>query len=206
MYSTQNEAISLILNEFIGNNNYHFYLRNHPNLSQVNNSQTAEVKKFNFDNFTLIDASSPVDTYSLMKSCNVIISFGSTIGIEATYHGKISILLGKSFYTNLDVVYEPSSFEQLYDLLYNYKNLKPKPKFSTLSYGYYMAQRGEEYKYFNYKGKSDSSFKGQLINRFNVSTFSFLLKYFSGFVKYLQKFKILYGKWPSISDFKKLKI
>ena len=206
LYTTQNEAIEKILKKFSGQNGYHFYVRNHPNLSHVNNSQTSELKNFNYENFTLVEAESPVDTYSLMQNCDIIICFGSTIGIEATYHGKISILLGKSFYSLLDAVYEPSSFDELFALISNARQLEPKPKGNTLSYGYYMACRGENYKYFDYKGKNGSSFSGIPIKRFYLKTVWFLIKYGWDIHAYIHKFRVLYGKKPSLGDLKKLKI
>lgn len=206
LFNTQNEAIQKIVQKYIDDEKYHFYLRVHPNLENVNNSQVKEILAFSYRNFTIIPANDPIDTYCLMLKSDLIISFGSTIGIEASFHGKTSICLGKSFYTGMDAVYEPKSFEELYALIESSTVLQPKPRMNTLPYAYYIINRGENYMNFNYKDKFNSSFKGIKIKRFYLISIIKSILYFKDYKIYRDKFKILYNRMPKIMDLNKLKI
>jgi hypothetical protein len=161
---------------------------------------------FSYRNLTVIPANDPIDTYYLMLKSDLIISFGSTIGIEASFHGKTSICLGKSFYTGMDAVYEPKSFEELYTLIESSTDLKPKSRMNTLPYAYYIINRGENYINFNYKDKFNSSFRGVKIKRFYFVSLIKSILYFKDIKNYRDKFKILYNRMPKFMDLNKLKI
>jgi hypothetical protein len=206
LFDTQNEAIRKIVTNYLHDDKYHFYLRVHPNLSNVNNSQVKEIAEFTFPNLTIIEADNPIDTYFLMVKSDLVISFGSTIGIEATFHGKISISLGKSFYSGMDAAYEPKSFDELYLLIASLENLQPKPKQNTYLYANYILNRGNDYKYFKYKNKFDSAYRGIKLKRFYFISIFMSLLYFREFIFYTKKFKILYKRFPKITDLKKLRI
>ena len=62
-----------------------------------------------------------------MRLSETIITFGSTIGVEATYMGKKSISIGDSLYKELNCTYNPKSFRELINQIQN-KNFKNKPK------------------------------------------------------------------------------
>lgn len=206
IYKTQNDAIRTIVTHFLNFNEFHFYLRNHPNLGNVNNAQTKEIAQFNFSNLTVISSFDSVDSYELVKSSDVVLSFGSTIGVEATYHGKISIMFGKSFYTNMDAVYEPKNFEELFKMIKNFKDLTPKSKENTFPYVFYISNRGEYFKQLKYNGKHNSFFKNVKIKRFYPISILLIVKYLISFSTFIKKFKVLYNKLPSILDLGKLKI
>jgi len=206
IYDTQNDAIRLLVEHFLEKPEFQFYLRNHPNLGDVDNAQTKEIDQFSFENLTVIPPYDQVDTYGLVEACDLIISFGSTIGVEATYFDKISIMLGKSFYSNLDAVFEPKSFNELFELIENYKNLRPKPKENTYPYAYYISKRGKSFTRLRYNGKNNSTYNEFKIKRFYPISIFFVVKYLFSLSSYFRKFKTLYNKFPSLMDFKKLKI
>jgi hypothetical protein len=136
----QDEAYTIkeIVSFFNENKNMHFYLRIHPNLSKQNNTQTEALKKLEakkHSNLTIIAPTSSVDSYELMLASNKIITFGSTTGVEATFWGKPSILLGKAIYENLECCYIPETFSELYKLIA--KPLKAKEKSKALPYGWW---------------------------------------------------------------------
>src|SRR5690606_29912875 len=84
---------------------------------------------------TVIEPASPVDSYGLIKASDVIVTSGSTIGMEAVYLDRPSILLGPSDYDLLGVVKTARSFEELRDLLRE-PDLPHDPA-SALPYGFY---------------------------------------------------------------------
>src|SRR5690606_20179770 len=95
IYSSQNDAITSIVKNYLKNPDFHFYLRVHPNLGKLDNAQSKEIEKMDFKNLTVIPAFSKIDSYALMDACDKTITFGSSIGLEATYWRKPSILFGK---------------------------------------------------------------------------------------------------------------
>ncbi len=137
----------------------HLYLRIHPNLAKLDNSQTRGLAALAAPCLTVIPARAPIDTYALMRSASVVLSFGSTAGAEAVYWGRPSILAGHSFYENLGGTYNPRSHEELMDLLR--APLEPKPRDGILRYGFHFATRGEPFRYFMGQGYYAGRFKGR---------------------------------------------
>lgn len=206
LFDTQNEAIEKIMSHFANNSETHFYLRVHPNLGKVDNVQMREIEKFDFPNLTVIGPNEPIDTYAMMMACDKTIVFGSTSGIEATYWGKASILLGKSFYYYMkDTCYKPESFEELYSLI-STENLPPKSQEACLPYGYYFSTYGIKTKYFEYKGLNNSTFKGKRIKKWYPSTFLYAVRYLFQSRKWAKAYRAALGKRLRLNDLFRYKI
>ncbi|MGB1040232.1 MAG: hypothetical protein ACPGVD_05120 [Flavobacteriales bacterium] len=206
MFKTQNEAIVKIANHFEGNDDFHFYLRVHPNLGKVKNIQIEEIRKMNYPNLTIIQPDSPIDTYGMMDACEKTIVFGSTSGIEATYWGNASILMGKAYYYLLkDSCYKPKSFDELYDLIED-RDLKPMPQEACLPYGFYYTNVGKASSSFENQGLNNSYFKGKKIKKWYPSTFVFFFKYLKDLKKWKFAYKSALGKRLPLSDFFRYKI
>lgn len=125
----------------------HVYLRIHPNVARSHRSSLDPWLAFDSPVLTTILPESPVDTYGLMDAANKIVTFGSTMGIEAAYWGKPSVLVGRSFYSELGSVYRPSTREEL-ELLLMQNDLPARPIEGALKYGGYIATHGEYYRYY----------------------------------------------------------
>ncbi len=65
----------------------------------------------------VIAPDSPVDTYALLEASDVVVTGGSTVGIEAVYWGTPSILLGPSMYDAWGAVHKARNPEVLFELL-----------------------------------------------------------------------------------------
>jgi hypothetical protein len=139
--------------------NVRLYLRVHPHLRGVNNEFTRSLWALRNDRFIVIPADSPVSSYALLHSSKTVLTCGSTLGIEACYHGKPSVLAGKSYFWNLGAGYAPSCHAELLDLLS--RPLAPKPVEPALKYGYFMETFGEPFKYFKAESYHQGTFKGQ---------------------------------------------
>lgn len=118
-FKTQADGVFLISDMLkIKNENINIYYRMHPNLAYLDNPEiTNELKLDNLENVTVIPPESKISTYKMMKESDLVITFGSTIGIEALYHSKNAIMIGKSFYMNLPGVVSVKSKEELADAL-----------------------------------------------------------------------------------------
>ncbi|MEZ0184338.1 hypothetical protein AB9T89_19000 [Flavobacterium oncorhynchi] len=145
VYDDETEAIWDICKKFENDETKQFILRIHPNLKFLNNSQVQNLEKLkDLNNLIIVDPTSSVSSYSLIDASDKIITFGSTIGIEACYFGKPSILLGMSFFDNLDVAYLPATKNDLFEMINN-KILKAKSVENVHIYGYWWMTFGEKF-------------------------------------------------------------
>lgn len=204
LYEYQNRAIEQIVSQFSEKNEFHFYLRVHPNLGKVKNVQIDEIKKMNFDNLTIIPPESTIDTYRLIDIADKVITFGSSVGIESTYWGTTSILYGKAFYLHLDVAYVPQSFNALVKLI-EQTDLPPKLQSATFPYGYYMSGYGKETTSFRFDGLKGSTFKGNKIKSIYPGFIRFLFRYVRRISLWTRLHKIYYNESFGLKAIKKYK-
>jgi hypothetical protein len=121
-YADQNDGIEKILQAFEGRDDIQFALRVHPNLSKLDNSQTQFLDGLpaRFPKLEYIGSRSPLSSYELMERSDLVLTFGSTIGIDAVYFGKPSILMGTSFYEDLGAQIRPRSHADCVQMIENY--------------------------------------------------------------------------------------
>ena len=193
LYEHQNEAIVQLLEHFSDQPGFHFYLRMHPNLETVNNQQTQEIYTWDYPNLSLIRPAEKIHTYSLMDACEKTITFGSTIGVEATYWGKPSILLGKSYYDQMDGIYKPTSFEELFQLIHTSK-LSPKRKEDVLAYGYFWSAFGNDFDHLTYQDKHHTYYKGKRIKRVYTSTLTSFFNFLPKLGLWRKLNKVIFGR------------
>ena len=94
----------------------------------------------------------------MLDASDVVLTFGSTIGIEATYRGKPSILAGHAFYEHFDSTYKVSSHADVMRLIQS--DLSAKPEQGALMYGHYMRTRGIDFEYWKARDFKNGTFKG----------------------------------------------
>jgi len=168
LYEDQNKGIRRLVEDFSDDDQYRFYIRMHPCLAGVNNSQTRGLEQIGSmsDHAYIIDANSNVDTYALMDAVDIVITFGTTVGIEAVYIGKISILLGRTFYEDLEGVIVPKCHEEVVEYIRAYKKGQSLDDNSSplgaYIYGFYHATAGNDFKYVRQdEVKVSGVFRGQ---------------------------------------------
>ena len=146
------DSIKKILSSKLIFDNYDIRIRWHPNLSTAGKKELDEVKGIIEKSKKEITHYSPfnkINSYKLLEISDVVLSFGSTVGIEATYYKKPSILWGAAYYEDTGGVYEVGSLEQLETLLN--KNLIAKSKISAMKFAFHERNKGEyQYNYIKY--------------------------------------------------------
>ena len=156
-FKSQYDAVIHISNLLINDDRYFIYLRMHPNLRDVKSKFVEELLDLDrLDNVEVIPPSSSISSYSLLDASNSVITFGSTIGIEATYWGKPSLTLSDCFYSGINGAYSVFNIDIL-EFILN-KNLPALNKESALMYGYYQLTIGKKFKLWN-----NNFFKGKLL-------------------------------------------
>lgn len=156
LFDSQLEGLTYILDNFIDNKDYHFYLRIHPNLSKIAYKYHTDLYKLSerYQNVTVIPATDRIDTYALMDAAEKVVVFGSTMGVEAAYWKKPVILLGASLYYYADICHTPKTKEEIVPLIKS--ALEPKENLFIRKFGYYIMDfkratfEEQMYTYFDY--------------------------------------------------------
>ena len=177
------------LNKFKNFKNlYHIYVRLHPNLINKKGihpvTKKIQMLKYNF--VTIILPKSDIDSYALLLNSNKVITFGSTMGIEAVYWKKPSILLAPSPYYNLNCTINPKSHNEVINNILKRAKIPGKnERILSVKYGYYRLKFGKPFNYVKlyedkiiFKNKEltqELNFKYKLIKYW----IEFILKIFS---------------------------
>jgi len=176
IYKTQPIGIRKIVEDCSSNPNLHFYLRIHPYLVNVDTEDVRELHSLSSPNLTVIPSKSRLSTYKLVEQCEITVTFGSTIGVEATYMRKPSILLSKSFYDRIDVAYIPDSHEDALNFLK--LDLSPKPLENALKFGYYSATFGKRFRFYEPEDFGKGKFRGQRVEHSKGLKYLFINKFY----------------------------
>lgn len=177
-----------LLKEYMINDNIRVYIRMHPNLVNYKPEYeyVASALSSLKDYFYIIEPESEISSYSLLLACDKVLTFGSSMGFEATYYGKPSILLSSSFYMYMDVAYLPRTKKEALDLILD-RHLQPKSKLNAIKIGYYMESFGIKYKYYKPNSLFSGTFEGNWIHGSNENLDKYHL--------FKQSIKILVNKF-----------
>lgn len=147
----------MVLSELAQRLGYGLVVRVHPGMAvrprreQWRWEQLAET--LSGDHFRIISPNDRASSYAILDAASIVVTSGSTMGLEAGYWDKPSILLGTAtHYTAFpDTVAQPRSSAELRALLEN-PSLIPKDKRALLQFGYWAMVFGTPFKYFEPHG------------------------------------------------------
>lgn len=137
LFETQEKALHWIGQNF-QDEKVKIYIRIHPNLKSVKYGYHRRLYDLHnlYPQLEVIPAESDVSSYALIDNSEKIVTFGSTIGIEATYWNKPSIQLAGSYYYYLDATYKPKTKRELINLLN--QELAPHAQNEAIKYGFHL--------------------------------------------------------------------
>lgn len=158
LYPTQLDAMRRIVADLEGRDDVHVFVRMHPNNRTMSPQEVAKWLSLRSPVLTVIPPESKVSTYALLRGADLVLTFGSTVGIEAVYFGKPSILAGPAFYAGLGGTYNPATHDELVALLR--PGLPARDRTAALRYGYYFRTFGRPYRWFEASSFSVGAFKG----------------------------------------------
>lgn len=154
LYVNQADGIRQLLAAFADCTGVQFVLRVHPNLAGLDNAQTRELAVIaqDYPDLYVIEASSPVHTYSLIEAVDIVVTFGSTVAIEAVYLGKPSIMLGRHIFEDMGGVIRPPTHEELVAIIRDAIGGKPVDvqagaKQAAIRFGFAQSRVGVPYRY-----------------------------------------------------------
>jgi hypothetical protein len=148
IYPSQAEGVDRLCRALADDRGIHLYLRLHPNLKGMERSWLTSLAQLGerHRNLTLIPAESDVSSYMLLDRADVVVTFGSTVGLEAVYWNKPSILLNICYYAGLGGTYNPSDHDAAVKGIR--ADLPSKDRTPALKAAYYLMRRGFKQPYY----------------------------------------------------------
>lgn len=155
----QARAISVLAKELEGRDpSLHLWVRVHPNLKGVRNEATRQLMQLHGSNISIIAADSQVGSYALLDACEKVLTFGSTVGIEAVFWGKPSVLAGPAFYQYLPGCVVPQTHQEVVEALC--ARLPVPDRLGALQYGHNEGTFGTPYKVYKAKTPFEGTYRG----------------------------------------------
>lgn len=102
-----------------------------------------------FDWVTYIPAESPANTYDLIRASKIVVTCASTVGVEASYLRKPSILLGRAFHEGMGITQVVNSRDQLRQYLtkaFSDETLD-HAKMQAMKYGAFLQLGGQQFQH-----------------------------------------------------------
>jgi hypothetical protein len=93
-----------------------------------------------------LDEHSPVDSYTLMQQSDIVVTFGSTTGVEAGFAERPVVVLGPCAYDELGCATPVRNPTELREAL---RAAEASSKETAIPYGLMMKRRGFAYRYLN---------------------------------------------------------
>ena len=101
---TQDNSLETICSIVRRHQDWQLIVRSHPNmLTRPKREQLYWKEKLRNLDAQVIHPEEEFDSYALIESSDLVLTFGSTIGVEAVALGKPSLLLGESLYSGLKI-------------------------------------------------------------------------------------------------------
>jgi hypothetical protein len=125
-----------------------FCIRFHPNQADMTSDVITPFNKIaTRNNVKLFLPDDSINTYGLIDWSDTVVTFGSTVTVEACWMGKPVILLGRSFFDNLDVAYIPKNLSEACELLG--QDLQPMDRSGAAKFASYHLTDGDSLKYIS---------------------------------------------------------
>ena len=160
-FSTQAQAIQALIDAIATRGDMHLVIRVHPHLRHKAESYRRFWEQLPVPhNCTIIPADSPVSSYGLIDASDLVVTYGSTVGIEATYYAKPSLLLGSAEYDNLDVCNRAFTAESIVEFISKPSDWVVHDQVGVHMYGFYQNMHGVPFEYYKAEGFFSGTFKG----------------------------------------------
>jgi hypothetical protein len=163
-WNGQINAVKTLISLCESRDDLELIIRLHPNLAQKSRDDQAKWKDMRAKNLRIIPPEDPSDSYALAESSDLVVTFGSTIGIEAAYWGKPVAVLCFCLYTPSGAVMSPKNDVELSKILSEISSLKAPDQSLALPFGYYFLSFGRAFKYYRPVSLLNGEFLGHPLN------------------------------------------
>jgi hypothetical protein len=154
-WSSQEMALQELVNLLDELGGHRLVIRIHPHLlhkakeenirwNLLGKSLTAK-----FDWITYIPAEDSANTYDLIRASKIVVTCASTVGVEASYLRKPSILLGRAFHEDMGITLVANSREQLRAFLISdfSDELLDRSRVQAMKYAAFLQLGGQVFKH-----------------------------------------------------------
>lgn len=120
-------------------NNPHdlFCIRFHPNQADILSDIISPFREIaSLPNVQIYYPNDTANTYTLMEWSDLVITFGSTVTVEACWMGKPVIMLGPGYFDELNVAFTPRNQQEFNDLLL--RDLPPGDRTNAARFAWYQ--------------------------------------------------------------------
>lgn len=165
LYPSQLDAIDMMIESLKKDPipNTQLYLRAHPHLKGTKNKWMDRMYALDPDYITIIPPEAKIHSYDLMKAADKVLTWASTVGIEAAYFQTPTIAAGPSYYRNLGSTHNPTSHEEVMRMFR--EPLEPMPIEGALIYGHYQNAKGFHFKYYKPTKLWEGTWSGQIVQQ-----------------------------------------
>lgn len=166
---SQFEEIKNLCNLLNHDCNYSIIIRMHPNMRWMNKNEIANYHSLKLlKNVTYLEPNSKDSTYHLISLSDYVVTFGSSVAVEATYMGKKVINIGKSYFSSFKVANFVKNHVEAVNLI-KQNNVKIQSKRASTLWFYYLG-------HFYTPNKSLNLVKQNQNNIFYKHSFNFIFK------------------------------
>ena len=122
-WGNQIDALKTLVKVLGALNSHALIVRAHPNLLYKSQKEIDLWRKLgrdlevDYDWVRFIDSESDINSYQLVRDSEVVVTVGSTIGVEAAYLRKKSILIGRAFHEDMDITVNPMNSSELASII-----------------------------------------------------------------------------------------
>ena len=122
-WGNQISALLALVEALGAENRYCLIVRAHPNLLHKSPKEIAIWRKLGkeleskYDWIRFVDSESPINSYALVKGSEFVVTVGSTLGVEAAYLRKKSILLGRALHESMGITLNPEDVSELVNFI-----------------------------------------------------------------------------------------
>ncbi|MCI0749383.1 MAG: hypothetical protein L0Y32_02395 [Nevskiales bacterium] len=140
-------------------------VRLHPHIAQKSREQIAFWRNFKIPGALIVWPEEDFDSYAIMERAYTVCTYGSTMGVEATYWGKPSMLLSRSIYDKLNVSFNARGLADIRSFL---EAPKVHPVEGALMYGAFYSSFGVPFKYYKARDLMNGEILGIVLDALPV--------------------------------------
>lgn len=147
---TQEEVLTELAEQAARDDRLELVIRVHPHTLLKNVADQQWWRSFGASlsaSVTVVPPGSTIDSYALAESSALVLSFGSTIGLEAMYWGTPSATLGPSLYDSLDAVPHADAVQTALRVSMSTDEVEERQR-RALPWGLHEGTLGSGYRYF----------------------------------------------------------
>lgn len=132
------------------NTDWKLIVRVHPNLSTKSKRERRKWNTFESEmsspSVEFIPFDSPINSYDLISLASIVVTFGSTIGVEAVLAGKLSLLMSNAFHEPMNICRVVHNQEEIEMIMKSFLNRSEVPSAENIRaariYAFFMAKAG----------------------------------------------------------------